>query len=259
MAASSQAVIPASSGRGLAPGSLRRLALVLLLGGMLALAGWGLSLLRDPATLPISRIQIMGNVAYLDEAMLREAVTRLDLRGFFSIDIVAVKQQVEALPWVASASVRRIWPDALAITVVEQKPLARWSGGGLVNEAGQAFAPPPRSYPDGLPLFEGPAAMLPAMGEAYRLAGGLLARAGLSIRGLRMDSRRALSLRLDKGFELMLGREHTAARLRRFIRVYDSVLAARTAEIVRVDLRYSHGMAVQWQSGSSQKIMKEQG
>jgi len=256
MAANSQAVISVSrtSEWRIKTGlSLPMLGTLLLLVGVVLLLGWCLSVLKDPATLPISKIRVQGAFVHLDESMLQRAV-EMEKQGFFSVNIDAVKQRVEQLPWVAQASVRRIWPDTLGIEVVEQKVLARWAGGGLVNDMGRSFSPAMESYPSNLPLFSGPRNMLAVMGEQYRRNSALLVTAGLSITALAINSRRAQTLQLNNGIELVLGRKQTQARLQRFIAVYGKLLAARKDEIARVDLRYSNGMSVQWKTTAKQNI-----
>ena len=257
MAANHQAVIsaPQTSGWRIKLAlPMRMLGTLLLLAGVVVLLGWCFYTLNDPATLPISKIRVQGTFVHLNESMLHGAVAEMENQGFFSVDIDAAKQQVEQLPWVAEASVRRIWPDTLGINVVEQKALARWADGGLVNKAGQNFKPLKTSYPPALPLFSGPENLLAMMGEQYQRNSALLVTAGLSINGLKMNSRGALTLQLNNGIELVLGREQTRARLQRFIAVYEKLLAVRSAEIARVDLRYSNGMSVQWEAGSKQQI-----
>jgi len=257
MAVSPQAVIsasPASGWRIKTNLRLRMLGTLLLLAGVVALLGWCLALLKDPATLPISKIRVQGAFVHLDESMLHRAVVERENQGFFSVNIDAVKQRVEQLPWVEQVSVRRIWPDTLGIEVVEQKALARWASGGLVNDTGRSFNPAADSYPSGLPLFSGPENMLAVMVEQYRRNSVLLVTAGLSITGLAINSRRALTLQLNNGIELVLGRKRTQARLQRFIAVYRKLLATRRDEIVRVDLRYSNGMSVQWKTTAKQNI-----
>ena len=235
---------------------LKLLGRLLLLLGVLTLLGWCLALLRDPATLPISKIRVQGVFMHLDEHMLRQAVAEKAGEGFFGVDIDAVKQRVEQLPWVAQASVRRIWPDTLGIDVVEQKALARWAGGGLVNEAGRIFRPLNSRYSSRLPLFKGSEDMLETMKEQYWQDNALLASIGLEIRELHLNSRRALSLYLNNSIELMLGRRQTLVRLQRFIAVYKKLLGAHSAEIARVDLRYSNGMSVQWKTILKRQIYK---
>lgn len=261
MAINSQAIIStpsSSSWRFKINLPLRLFATLLLLAGIIALLSWCVSILKDPATLPISKVRVQGSFVHLSENMLHRAIAEMKNEGFFSVDIKAVKQQVELLPWVKKASIRRIWPDTLGIEVVEQKALARWASGGLVNTAGQNFKPVEQSYPSALPLFHGPENMLAAMGEQYRQSSALLVTAGLSITELAMNSRHAVSLQLKLpstgSLKLVLGRKEIESRLQRFLVVYKKLLAARETEIAGVDLRYSNGLSVQWKTGSKQNI-----
>jgi len=77
--------------------------------------------------------------------------------GFIHVDTEAVRREVEALPWVARATVVRLWPDRLRIVVKEQRAVALWGQDGLVSPDGRIFSPPPASYPS---LDNGMALML---------------------------------------------------------------------------------------------------
>ena len=53
------------------------------------------------------------------------AVVEKALSGnFFTADLKRVKEAVETLPWVASATVRRVFPDRLIVEVERRKALA---------------------------------------------------------------------------------------------------------------------------------------
>ena len=43
------------------------------------------------------------------------------------------------MPWVRHASVRRVWPNALAVTLEEYKPLGTWGSDQLVSVDGELF------------------------------------------------------------------------------------------------------------------------
>ncbi len=217
-----------------------------------ALAAGLLARLSDPETLPITRIRVEGRIAHLDEAMLRRAVAGRMQGGFFGVDVAAVRDAVEALPWVQKAMVRRIWPDTLQIRVVEQVPLAIWNDEGLVNTQGAVFRPAADTWPADLPRFRGPAGRSEWLAARYRDFAAILQPAGLTLAGLRLDARGALRLRLANGIEVVLGREALEARLARFVRVWRKALAAEAGRIARVDLRYGSGLAVQWKHNRTQ-------
>ncbi len=61
--------------------------------------------------------------------------------GFFNLDVDAVRLALLGEPWVSEVTVKRIWPDALRVIVIEQIPVVRWGDSGLLNPAGEYFAP----------------------------------------------------------------------------------------------------------------------
>ena len=224
--------------------------MLLLMCGLLA--GWLLQRLADPMTLPIHKIRVQGALVHVNEDMLRQSVVDKVQGGYFNIDVVALRKTVEQLPWVETAAVRRVWPDAVAISVIEQQPLAVWVKGGLVNNHGELFIPKESSRPKHLPLFSATAGMEHSVTELYRDLSAQLAPLELRIVELQMDDRRAVQLQLHNGIELVLGREERLARLQRFVKVYRETLARHAKRIRRVDLRYSNGMAVQWDNTTTQ-------
>ena len=79
------------------------------------------------------------------------------------IDLHAARARIEALEWVASASLRRILPDTLEVHLHQQQPSALWQRNGhlfLVNRQAQAFLhlgavpPPHRENPNPMQAFE---------------------------------------------------------------------------------------------------------
>ena len=112
--------------------------------------------MMKPATLPIRQVHIEGKFLRLDTFRLQELVTDKVRGGFFNIDVAAIRNVLVALPWVNDVSVHRIWPDGLRVIVNEQVAVVRWNDTGLLNEQGHYFSPEKESFPQGLPLLEGP-------------------------------------------------------------------------------------------------------
>jgi len=223
--------------------TLWRVVLFFVSAVLLAWAGYEL---QKPDTLPIQKIHAVGTFNKVDEAMLRSVVAQTLDGGYFAVNVNEVKQAVENLPWVHSANVSRIWPDTLAISVVEEKAVAVWAKGGLVSFQGVMFLPKPTSYPTALPIFDGPIGMQRNMTEFYLYAKKIVETLGISIARLQFDSRGAIKLQLSNQVDVLLGREKTESRLERFVRVYKKVLAAKATEIASIDMRYSNGLAVGW-------------
>jgi cell division protein FtsQ len=227
---------------------LRRVFALLLLTSVVA---WSIHKAYEPGSLPIRRIHATGTFTKVNEQMLRDAVAGSIDGGYFRIDMNRTQQVVAAIPWVDTASVRRVWPDTLAIDVQEQKAIGYWMKGGLVNVRGDIFTPQQTTYPQGLPLFSGPDESQQQLLEYYTQANTLLAKLDLSVSEIHMDARRALSLKLSNGMEVILGRESIVERLQRLARIYTKVITGHVDAITRIDMRYSNGLAVAWHKAPS--------
>lgn len=226
-----------------------RLVRVVIVTVIFSIISWLLVTLNNPETLPIKMVRAQGTFSHVTEAMLQEAVGQVS-GGYFNVNVSLVRQAVETLPWVAQASVRRVWPDTLAISVREQQARAYWNQEGLVNEEGEIFTPSRESYPNSLPYFEGPTGMNVIVMKYYEDAKQQLEPLGLSVTKVLLDNRRSLVLELNNEVELVLGKELKTARLERFVRVYPKILSDKISKIARVDLRYPHGMTVEWKKAA---------
>ena len=207
---------------------------------------WLVFLANQPQTLTIQKIHASGKFIHVNEKMLRDAVAANIDGGYFKVNVDEMKAVVEKIAWIEQASVRRVWPDALAIQIQEHQALAKWTAGGLVNMRGYIFSPETSSYPPDLPLFTAPTGMQEIVTRHYLFAKDIFAAMNINISEIKMDARRAVSIRLDNGIEIMLGRDQIESRLQRLARVYNKILATRSTEIARLDLRYSNGLAVGW-------------
>ncbi|CAK0779501.1 Cell division protein FtsQ [Gammaproteobacteria bacterium] len=217
---------------------------------LVALVTWGLDtgvrMLADPMTLPVTEVRVVGELRHLDPSILEQATIPVATGGFLRVDIREVRQAAVALPWVEEAHVRRLWPDTLRITVIEQVPAARWVAGGLVNGRGEIFTPDPSTYPEGLPSLEGPEGSATDMLGHLRRLNHVFESLKLTVTALQVDQRRAWTITLSNGIQLLLGKKDLDNRLARFMRVYPSALASQAERIGRIDLRYSNGFAVGW-------------
>jgi cell division protein FtsQ len=242
---------------------------IMLLGFFTAVSASTVWFFSQPTTLPIQRVQIAGEFHYLTKEALYEALGDLTSGGFFNVDVRAIKQ-AEALPWVDRASVRRLWPDALQVAIVEQVPLAVWRDAGklvaLVNERGELFMPHELERKqkgqmslDGLANFSGPKDSAAAVTKHFAQFNRQLAGLGLKVASVELSNRRAWELRLDNGIRLMLGRGGTEEGLTRFAMAYAQALSDKADQIAVVDLRYTNGFAVRWKNrkGDTQGLNKD--
>ena len=206
-----------------------------------ALYGAGYYVVHLPGLFPLHGVRLNAAPQQIDTSGVLQAV-REEVRGnFFTVDIERLKQSLEKLPWVRSVSIRREFPDRLAVQLEEHQVLARWNNGVLVNTHGEVFVAASRQV---LPDFIGPDGNSFEVAQRYREFDQQLAALKLQITQLALTPRHAWQLRLSNGMTLELGREEMQQRLARFVTVYPYSLAAMRGSIKYVDLRYRNGFAV---------------
>lgn len=210
---------------------------------------FGAVYLLDPATLPVRSVRIESPLKHVTQQQLRKLISAHAQQGFLKLDMDGIRHDVEALPWVYQASVRRSWPDKLVVRIEEQQAVARWGKKGLVNRHGEVFQPLDVADWSQLPLLRGPEGTEVTVVKQYQEVLEMLTPLGLKVSHLTMNERRAWSLRLSNGLQVVLGRNETHMRLLRFVRVYADVLMPRLKAIDSVDLRYTNGFAVRWHDG----------
>jgi len=252
-------VLPVASGR-LSPGTrwMIGLAGVLIMG---SLAVIGMRLVQDPQRFPVSNVDVLGTLDYTDRDALQALIARFTDSGFYSLDIEALRGELEALPWISVARIAREWPGRLEITVEEHEPAARWNEQALVSKRLELFRPPQLQRDDvryeqwrrlfaPLPALSGAEGRHEPVLDDYRRYAAQLGRAGLEIVRLEEDDRRSQTVGLAGGITLRLGYEERELRMSRFLDVYPQLVDEAGQGPSRFDMRYSDGFAV---SGGSSR------
>jgi len=200
---------------------------------------------------PIRRVTIDGPFQRVAAPEIEAAVADAVKGRLATVDLDAVRERIERIEWVDVAVVRRSWPDALRIVVTEQVPAARWNDTGLLNARGELFLRNARYVPPELPLLEGPEGTERQVAQLYLDAQGRFTEAGVRLGGVRLDERGAWELELANGVRVRLGRIAVTDRLERFLDVAGPLVAKRPAGIRYVDMRYTNGFSVGWNSRSA--------
>jgi len=179
-----------------------------------------------------------------------EALIRPDWsRGWLGFPLRRVRRRLERMPWVARASLERVFPDTLVVTIFAQRPIARFSQRGLVNREGVLFyrGPLPARFAT-LPEIKGPLGSLRALVQTDLAFEHVLGAGGFAIQTLTEDRRGGYRVQLSSGLSLRLGqvRKRALHRLARFLNVVRPALGEKLHAAAYVDLRYVRGFAVGW-------------
>lgn len=228
------------------------LAALLLLLAAIGATVWSMRDQLSALSQPVTHIYVTGQLHYLSDAAVVDALRPLMGQRFFDLDVVPAREKLLALPWVRQAVVRKRWPDGLSLYLSERTPLARWGVDGLVDASGHVFTPAKLGPAlQALPLLGAPnPALAKLVLKKYASWGKQLAGVNSHISRLVRDARGSWQLQLDSGLTVLLGREQADARLARYLRVTIPALGAKLAQAQRIDLRYRDGFAVAWRDES---------
>lgn len=214
-------------------------------------AGALLWLARSP-WFTIRVLQLDGELQRSNVATIRaNAMPRL-AGNLITVDLDKARAAFEAVPWVRRATLRRIWPDRLAVLVEEHRPVALWAVDDgdeqLVNDAGEVFTANLGDVEDEpLPLFGGPPGSAPQVLAMYRLLAPALAPLGAELRTLQLSGRGSWRATLAGGARIELGRgsdDEVLARVARFVASVGQVSGRFQREIESADLRHADAYAL---------------
>lgn len=226
---------------------------ILLAQSFVAVSNW----MASDKNSQIKQVTVLGLPEHTSEQQILAAIRKADLSSFFELDVNEVQKQVVELPWVASASIRKQWPDTLKVYVVEHVPVAIWNDDQLLNNYGEAFQAPKSSIKESLPSLFGPEGSEQEAWQTFQQFHELFYINNFKLISLALSERFSWQLWLDNGIKLNLGREEKAQRVQRFIDLYPYMLKRKDAEVDVVDLRYDTGLAVSWKPLSSQQLQQQ--
>lgn len=216
---------------------------------LLSLALWWLA--RLPA-FTLRGITLEGELAHNTPLSVRAAVGSKLAGSFLSLDLDHAREVFESVPWVRQATVRRVWPDKLAVRLQEHRAAALWQGDRgeerLVNTFGEVFEANLGDVEDDeLPRLAGPLGSAARVLAMQRALEPVMQPLGSPLRTLQLTGHGTWRTRLANGVVIELGRGEPAAvseRAARFVRTLPQVSASYQRPLLAADLRHADGYAV---------------
>jgi cell division protein FtsQ len=113
--------------------------LLFLIGG--ALLAWSSAVaLQNLPAFPLQQVVVSTPVDQVSRAQIEHTARTVLTGNFFTVNLDASRAAFERMPWVRSASLRRLWPDGVELRIEEHQAVARWTAqegeSRLVNERG---------------------------------------------------------------------------------------------------------------------------
>ncbi len=199
-------------------------------------------------------IVVTGDVTHNNAPTLRANVAPHLSGTFYTLDVTTAQKAFEAVPWVRSAIVRRVFPNQLGVTLQEHQAVAYWGLEGesrMLNSFAEVFeANVGEVEEDDLPRLGGPDDQAPQVLTLYRNLLPMFEALDLGLVQLEMNRRGGWHAQLDSGAELELGTGDPAQvreRTGRFLKTLTQVAAryGRKPEALETaDLRHENGYAL---------------
>lgn len=233
--------------KGFSPKSLMMpIAIMFLIAFFVAPKGWVLGAIDHE----IEQFQVHGELQNLDTMTIEKKLSTWLGSSFLTADLEEIKADVEALAWVHKATVTRVWPGQIELSLIEQKPVAYWNQGAFLNGEGDVFSPESVSPNHALPFLSGPESselMLrnEMLNEMAHLK-ALLAPYGLDTNNLEVNERGSWSMTLNNGIHVALGSRPFDSKVERLATVLNTASDNKKQNMESIDTRYPNGVAVKW-------------
>lgn len=223
--------------------------------------------LFNPDKFQIEEIAVRGEFKRVAASEV-EAVIRSYLIGnYFSVSLERLENQVEELPWVFSASLRRVWPSTVQVEVVEIQPLARWGEDHWVNFTGDLVTRLDGFDDSGLPTILGPVSQQDVVWKNFNLWFDHFSAHGLRLRELKLEHGHLWTLGVSLGalaasdnggdqaqvaalrnhvVDIVVENQDAELKIERLIDVLKHKSIWSFGSIGSIDLRYPNGFAIGW-------------
>ncbi len=232
--------------------------LLLAAGAALLVAAviWGAPRMR---LIPLDELRVTHELQAVQRSEIEESLQDLLRGSFLTVNLEALRQALEQLPWVRRAEVWRKWPARIDVNIEEQQAVAHWGEGPgqLVNTFGEVFA---ASLPEDqhLPRLSGPNGSTVEVLRRHEEFARLLQPIGQRPAQVALSPRLAWALELEDGMLVELGREQAKApirmRLQRFVDYYPTLLDTRHGRPLAVDMRYPNGFALRFPATAGHEV-----
>lgn len=188
-------------------------------------------------------IKITG-LNHQDPAVVLKAIGVRPGGSLIGFDASEARRRLEGMDWVAAASVQRLFPNQLQISVAERVPFAVWQINGshyVIDRAGMAMSGFDPSIMPSLPLVTGEG----ANGAAEELVNQLSAVPDLllKVKAAARVGQRRWTLYLDSGIRIALPEEGVEQALAR-VAAMDASQHVLSKGIQAIDLRIPGEMSV---------------
>lgn len=219
---------------------------LLILGAIGTSTYYGAQVFKQFLSKPIASVAIEGDFYYLSKEALAEIINQHIKSSFIRESLNEMQQQIKTNPWVDSVVLRRQWPDQLQVSIVEQKPIAKWGDKGFVNHRGELVKVENASLIERLPTLRGKDVNAMSIMKQYQVLSQAISPYGMNIVELEENQLGIWTLQLDNEWQLLVGRSDVVKKVQQLMRILSENKISQQDQIKTIDMRYENGLAIKW-------------
>lgn len=202
----------------------------------------------------LKKITILGDSIHHNASTFRLNIVPNIQGNFFTIHLSNTRLAFESLPWIRSATVKRVFPNQIEVFLQEHKPVALWGSrddfkmidvDGVIFDSGTED-----DDSDKLPQFIGPEGQAHLMLSMYLKLNTILTPLKVKLTKIELSPRGSWTAMLEGGAQLELGRgsiDVILERMKQFAGTLNMVTTSfnkNTTALQYADLRHANGYAL---------------
>ncbi len=195
--------------------------------------------------LPIDKIKVSGDYRQINMTKINQQLDSFLGKGFFSVNIQSLQQDISKQPWIKSVSVKRVWPNQLQVDITKKQAVARWDDEHLLSQQAVIFKADIKKFSN-LPLISGYAGQSTELLKRYRVFSNKFSEQGILVSELIEDNKGALTLMLNKTLKVNIGSENNEMKIDHLLAIYPDYIKPRVDQIKYIDFRYNNGFSIAW-------------
>jgi len=186
---------------------------------------------------------------YLEDRSLNNTINSCLNHNIFYLDIIKLKRNLLLFPWVREVTIKRGWPNTLAVYIEWQQAIARWGNNLLIDKHGNIFyAPIKDKFTIQFPIIYGSKDNASKILQTYIQAYKLLSYVNLKIRIMEQcHEGHFWKITLDTNTIIYLKEQNPIKQIYILVKIYEKVITSNGNIIPKYfDLRYNNGLAIKW-------------
>ena len=194
----------------------------------------------------IAKIIVVGDLLPIQREQLENNLVDFQNKNFLFVNFSEMEKSLQALSWLDTVRVKRVWPRKIKLQIEKNTLIARWNNEAYLSSNGDLIYM--GEVPYNLPTLSSNSRSPRESLEYFRLFQQYAKREGLDMMVLAEDDFGDWRITFRPGWHLLLRSDSLEEKMDSFLEIYSRALKQKEAALVSVDARYDGSYAVKLSS-----------